>query len=251
MTSRIVLALAAAGLALSACQPASDEAFGQKVRAYLLEHPEVLVEVSQKLEEKQTAQRAELAKASYAKHRAALERDPRDFVANPNGSITVVEFYDYKCGWCKRIAPEVMTLIRQNPDVRFVFKEYPIFGGESAQAAAIMASPAVRPKVLELHPRLMNERALDDAAVDRHLAAVGLDPAQVRKAAASEAVQQHLADNHALASALGIEGTPHFIVGETAISGADLTALRMAISRARTAGAGRQAQEAAAAPAAG
>lgn len=244
MSLRIALTLAAAGLALAGCQQVSDEAFGRKVRAYLLEHPEVLVEVGQKLEEKRTAQAAELAKAGYAKHRKALEQDPRDFVANPNGKVTVVEFYDYKCGWCKRIAPEIMTLIRENPDVRFVFKEYPIFGGESDQAAAIMASPAARPKVLELHPRLMGEKALDSAAVDRHLAAVGLDPAAVRKSAASPEVAQHLADNHRLAAALGIEGTPHFVVGEQVISGADLAALRMAIGKARMAAAGRQAEQA-------
>lgn len=247
MTLRFALALAAAALALSGCQRASDDAFGQKVRAYLLENPEVLVEVSQKLEEKRTAEAAQLAKAGYAKHRQQLERDPRDFVANPNGRVTVVEFYDYKCGWCKRIAPEIMTLIRENPDVRFVFKEYPIFGGESDQAAAIMASPAARSKVIELHSRLMAEKALDAAAVDRHLAAVGLDPAAVRKSAASPEVVKHLADNHQLAQALGIEGTPHFIVGEEVISGADLAALRMAIGKARTAAAGKQAEAAAAA----
>jgi protein-disulfide isomerase len=243
MTLRIALVLAAAGLSLSACERVSDEMFGQKVRAYLLEHPEVLVEVSKKLDEKQAAEQAQVEKASYAKYRAELEADPRDFVANPNGKITVVELYAYKCGWCKRIAPEVMTLIKENPDVRFVFKEYPIFGGESVQAAAIMASPAVRPKALELHARLMNEKALDAAAVDRHLAAAGLDPAAVRKAAASEAVQRHLSDNHQLAQALGIEGTPHFVVGDTIIKGADLEALRIAIGKARTAGAGKQAED--------
>jgi protein-disulfide isomerase len=237
MSIRFALALGAAALALSGCQRASDDAFGQKVRAYMLENPEILVEVSQKLEEKRTAEAATLARASYAEHKAALERDPRDLVANPNGSITVVEFYDYKCGYCKLVAPEIAELIRENPDVRFVFKEYPIFGGDSLVAAQVMASPAVKPKAFELHQRLMAEKALDAAAIQRNLTAVGLNPKAVQASAESAAVREHLTDNQQLAEALGIQGTPHFIVGGTAVSGADMDALRLAIAKARAGGA--------------
>lgn len=233
MSFRFALALGAAVLALSGCQRGPDEAFGQKVRAYLLENPEILIEVSQKLEEKRTAEAASLARAGYEKHKAALERDPRDLVANPGGAITVVEFYDYKCGYCKLVAPDIAALIRENPDVRFVFKEYPIFGGDSLVAAQVMASPAVRPKALELHQRLMAEKALDAAAIQRNLQAVGLNPKLVQASAESEAVRQHLTDNHRLAEALGIQGTPHSIVGGTAVSGADMDALRLAIAKAR------------------
>jgi protein-disulfide isomerase len=233
MNLRLALALGAAALALSGCQRGTDDAFGQKVRAYLLDNPEILVEVSQKLEQKRTAEAANLARAGYDKHKAALERDPRDLVANPNGAITVVEFYDYKCGYCKLVAPEIATLIRENPDVRFVFKEYPIFGGDSLLAAQVMASPAVRPKAIDLHQRLMAEKALDAAAIQRNLKAVGLNPRLVQVSAESEAVRQHLTDNHRLAEALGIQGTPHFIVGGTAVSGADMDALRLAIAKAR------------------
>jgi protein-disulfide isomerase len=229
MSFRFALALGAAVLALSGCQRGPDEAFGQKVRAYLLENPEILIEVSQK----RTAEAASLARAGYEKHKAALERDPRDLVANPGGAITVVEFYDYKCGYCKLVAPDIAALIRENPDVRFVFKEYPIFGGDSLVAAQVMASPAVRPKALELHQRLMAEKALDAAAIQRNLQAVGLNPKLVQASAESEAVRQHLTDNHRLAEALGIQGTPHFIVGGTAVSGADMDALRLAIAKAR------------------
>lgn len=240
---RIALAAGSAALALSACGRISDEAFGERVRAYLLEHPEVIVEMSQKLDQKRQAEAADLARASYAKHRAALERDPRDLVANPDGRVTVVEFYDYQCGYCKLVAPEIMTLIRENPDVRFVFKEFPIFGGESLLAAQIMSAPAVKPKALELHQRLMSEKPLNAAAIDRHLRALGLDPATVRAGAATEEVRKHLADNQQLAEALGIQGTPHFIVGEQVVSGADLSALRQAIAQARAGGASKPASQ--------
>jgi len=105
--SRTAVALAAL-LSLTACQKAEDVAFGQKVRAYLLAHPEVIEEAVQKLQEKKQVEAANIAKVGLVKHRDALERDPRDFVANPNGKITVVEFFDYRCGYCKVSAPEVL-----------------------------------------------------------------------------------------------------------------------------------------------
>ncbi len=82
--------------------------------------------MSNKLQEKQAAEKARVPpRAPMNKYRQALERDPRDFVANPNGTITVVEFFDYRCGYCKVAAPQIVELIRKNPDVRFVFKELP------------------------------------------------------------------------------------------------------------------------------
>src|ERR1043165_4660332 len=114
---------AVVGLVLSGCQgqASDDAAFGKRVRAYLLSHPEVLQEVSQRLDAKlaaadeATRRRAE---ADLPALRAAIERDPRDFVANPNGRITVTEFYDYRCPHCASAAPKVVELIKANPDVR-------------------------------------------------------------------------------------------------------------------------------------
>ncbi|MDO8294874.1 MAG: DsbA family protein [Caulobacter sp.] len=230
--SAAALALVAI-LSLSGCQKAADAAFGQKVRAYLLEHPEVIEEAVQKLQEKKIANAANIAKAGLVKHRKALEQDPRDFVANPNGKITVVEFFDYRCGYCKTSAPEVVKIIQDNPDVRFVFKEFPIFGGESNLAAKVALTPAGKAKGLALYQSFMAEKALDEAAIDRHLAAAGVDPAQARAAGESAAIGKQLTDTHELAQALGIEGTPAFIVGDRMIPGADLPALRAAIAQAK------------------
>src|SRR5690349_3340447 len=121
------IAALAAALSLAGCQKAEDAAFGQRVRAYLLQHPEVIREAVNKLAENDRIAAAKAASESMNKYRAQLERDPRDFVANPDGKITVVEFFDYRCGYCKLAAPEVVKLIQENPDVRFVFKEFPIF----------------------------------------------------------------------------------------------------------------------------
>ena len=231
------LALAAASLAalsLIGCGPAKpDKAFGEKVHAYLLAHPEVLMEMSAKLQEKQASAAAEKAKDVIGKYRQALERDPRDFVANPNGSITVVEFFDYRCGYCKLAAPQIVALIQQNPDVRFVFKDFVIFGHDSEVAARMVLGAKDQGKTIALHQRLMAEKSLDAAAVVRIAGEVGIDVAKAEAVGANATTTQHLTDTHALAEALAIEGTPAFFIGEKMIPGADMEALRLAIDSAR------------------
>ncbi|MES2894526.1 MAG: DsbA family protein [Pseudomonadota bacterium] len=231
---RTAVALAAL-LSLTACQKAEDAAFGQKVRAYLLAHPEVIEEAVQKLQEKKQVEAANIAKVGLVKHRDALERDPRDFVANPNGKITVVEFFDYRCGYCKVSAPEILKLIEENPDVRFVFKEFPILTRESAMAAQVILSPKAKPKTMELHRAFMAEKALSEESIYRHLRAAGVDPEAAKAEGRGASVMKHLADTRALAGNLGIDGTPAFIVGDRMISGADMAGLRAAIAEAKTA----------------
>lgn len=231
------LALAAASIAalsLIGCgQANADKAFGEKVHAYLIEHPEVLVEMSAKLQEKQTAEKTKNARGAINKYRQALERDPRDFVANPNGSITVVEFFDYRCGYCKLAAPQIVELIQKNPDVRFVFKDFVIFGHDSEVAARLVLGAKDQGKTIELHKRLMAEKSLDEAGVMRVAQQLDIDLSKARASGTSEAVTQHLADTHALAEALAIEGTPAFFVGDQMIPGADMHALNLAIDQAR------------------
>jgi protein-disulfide isomerase len=223
----------AAALALAGCQKQADEAFGQRVRAYLLAHPEVIREAAQKLNEQEQAAAAKASTQAIARLRDQLERDPRDVVINPNGKITVVEFFDYRCGYCKLAAPEIVKLIEENPDVRFVFKEFPIFGEVSDTAAKIALTPQGKAKGLELYKAWMGEKALDEAALDRTLTQAGVDPAQARKAAADPAIARQILDTRALAQALKIEGTPAFIVGDTMIPGADMAAVRAAITQAK------------------
>jgi protein-disulfide isomerase len=229
-----VAAASIAALSLIGCgQAKPDKAFGEKVHAYLIEHPEVLVEMSAKLQEKQVAERTKNARSAITKYRQALERDPRDFVANPNGSITVVEFFDYRCGYCKLAAPQIVNLIQKNPDVRFVFKDFVIFGHDSEVAARMVLGAKDQGKTIELHKRLMAEKSLDEAGVVRIAQQLGIDVTKARATGVSEATTQHLADTHALAEALAIEGTPAFFVGDQMIPGADMHALNLAIDQAR------------------
>lgn len=242
MRSRPLLLAIAGVILLTGCEESvSDKVFGARVRAYLLAHPEVLQEAAKKLDEKDLAEQerkhaeqARKTEAAIPRYRAAIERDPRDFVANPNGKITVTEFFDYKCGYCKGIAPDVLKLIAENPDVRFVFKEFPILSPVSESAArAALAARGRGNAYLELHKDLISSNSLAEADIDRILQENGIDPAAARALGADDAVSRHLADNHKLATDLGINGTPNFIVGDTLVGGADLRALRAAIARAR------------------
>lgn len=224
---------AAAVLTLTACQKTDDAVFGQRVHAYLMAHPEVVREAAEKLSENERMAAMKASTDAIAKYRGQLERDPRDFVANPDGKVTVVEFFDYRCGYCKLAAPQVVSLIEQNPDVRFVFKEFPIFGEVSDTAAKVALTRQAKAKGVELYKTLMSEKALDDAALDRHLAQVGIDAAAARKDAQHPLIERQILDTHALAEALKIEGTPAFIIGNTMIPGADLPALKAAIAAAK------------------
>lgn len=234
MRSALVLALLPM---LAACQPAADDAaFGQRVRAYLLEHPEVLEEAIRKLDETRAVQATAAQAKALATHRQALERDPRDpVIGNPNGAVTVVEFFDYRCGYCKAVAPQLIDMVQREGDVRLVLKEFPILAdaatgqiGVSERAARLALAAERAGKYLPVHRALMAERALDDTDLQRIAQTHGLSAAP----AAPEA-DQHLGAVQQLAEQLGVNGTPAFVVNGRMISGADLDGLRAAIAAAR------------------
>ncbi|WP_297511645.1 DsbA family protein [uncultured Caulobacter sp.] len=233
----LAVPLALAGLTLAGCDKASvgkeDKAFGEKVRAYLLAHPEVLVEASQKLQEKQAQQQAVSAQKALGQYRQAIERDPRDVVINPAGAITVTEFFDYKCGYCRHAAPEIVDLVQKNPDIRFVLKDFVIFGHDSEAAARLALGAKDQGKGLELYKALMAENALDAAGAVRIARGLGIDVDKAKAVGESQAVTQHLADNDTLAKALALQGTPAFVVGDTLVPGADINALKLAIEQTR------------------
>ncbi len=231
-----ILALAAliALPAVGCSKSPADLEFDAKVRRYLLEHPEVIQEAMVKLEEKNRARAAADATAAIKRHRQRIERDSRDYVANPNGAVTVTEFYDYNCGYCKTIAPEVTALIRENPHVRFVFKEFHIFDQPSSlrgARAALLARPSGR--YLQVHSEMMAEKPLQPAQVDAILRRNGIDPAPLDDPAAMAGIDRQLADIQKLAADLRIEGTPGFIIGDVLIPGADMNAVKAAIDQAR------------------
>lgn len=236
----LVAALTAALITLpsAGCGQArpADEAFGAKVRAYLLAHPEVLEEVLQKLEADKAARAAADAAAAIAKNRKALEEDERDFVANPKGRVTVVEFFDYKCPYCKTSADAVVRLIHDHPDVRFVFKEFPILSDTSSHAAADQLLARPRGRYLELFQALMNQPDLDDEKAAGLFKNLGLDVKALDTPEARAEVEKHIADNRALARAIGVDGTPAFIINGRRIDGWQPEEIDQALKAARGAG---------------
>jgi protein-disulfide isomerase len=221
---------------LAACQPADDAAFGQRVRAYLLEHPEVLEEAIRKLDETRAVQATAAQAKALATARGALERDPRDpVIGNPDGAITVVEFFDYRCGYCKTVAPELIAMVEREGDVRLVLKELPILAdpgtgrvGVSERAARLALAAEKAGKYLPVHRALMAERALDDADLQRIAQSHGLSAAP-----ATPGADEHLVAVQQLAEQIGVNGTPAFVVDGRMIAGANLEGLRAAIAEAR------------------
>jgi protein-disulfide isomerase len=234
MKPRLTAAVMAA-LALSACQQdaQSDKAFGERVRAYLLAHPEVLEEASQQLQVNQDAKEAAAMKKAEAQIpalRAAIERDPRDFVANPNGKITVTEFYDYRCPHCKTMAPKLVALIHGHPEIRLVFKEMPIFGATSEHASyAAIAVKKAGGDYLGLYQTFMAAQPLEDAAIDKIAITDGAKAGDIAPNAANTA---QLAATNTLFNKLALDGTPGFVVGDRILSGDDIMALSAAIKSA-------------------
>ncbi|MDQ0462870.1 protein-disulfide isomerase [Caulobacter ginsengisoli] len=226
----------AASLALSGCgKSPADAAFDNKVHAYLLEHPEVIREAMAALEAKELAEQNKQAIRALGdpEIRRQLERDPRDFVANPNGRVTVTEFYDYRCGHCINAAPKVLALIEQHPEIRFVFKEFVIFGPDSLYAArAALAARKAGGDYVGVYHDFMAADALDPEIVDAILKARGVDPKIMLDPAFQKAADAQLLDVRALAKKVGASGTPHFIVGDQIVEGEDMTRLAAAIEKA-------------------
>jgi protein-disulfide isomerase len=236
--SILILATLAATLCLTGCgKLESDKAFGDRVHAYLMAHPEVIEQASQALQAKEAAdeEAKEEAKfsAAIATNRQALEHDPADFVANPNGKITVTEFYDYRCPHCINMAPAVLSIIHDNPNVRFVFKEFPIFGDTSDRAAE--GALIVKQRggdYLSLYRDLMATKGLNDAEVDQILQTHGVAATSLADPTTITQTSAHLLAVKQLAITLGIEGTPAFVVGNTLIGGEYPDKLRAAIKQA-------------------
>ena len=235
------LACAAAGCNAQpkpAPETAQDRAFGQKVRAYLLRHPEVLGEAMEKLQADQDALKQANASAAILVHRQALERDSRDGIAgNPVGAVTVVEFFDYRCPFCKAAEPEVQRLLARHKEVRLVLKEFPILDAEdqthvSEDASRAALAAKAQGKYLPVHDALLAEKRLDEDAIKRILLAQGVDVAKDQVAAHTKSIADQLTDTHTLAHELGIDGTPAFIGGDKMIAGAQMSDLEAAIEAA-------------------
>lgn len=211
------LAVAAVALGLAAFPYFNGGPFEQRVRGYLLEHPELIQEMSSALQAKEDGARTDAINRRAAASPALLAVDARDPAFGPaDAKVTVIEFFDFRCPGCKATAPEVLRLMQAHPDVRFVFKDWPILDrgdDDTSHYAARAAQAAHRQgKYLPVFRALMAERALDKDAIDRILTENGVALPQAQTAMASPEIARHLTDIHTSAAALGLSGTPTFFI---------------------------------------
>ena len=211
-----LLALTPAAFADGSFNDAQKKEIGEVVRQYLMENPEVLLDVSKALEAKQQEQEAAQRSAVLQSNADQIFRSPADYVAgNPKGDVTMVEFFDYNCGWCKKGFPEVMSLLDKDKNLRFVLKEFPIFGGDSDYAAMAAIAAKKQNKYWELHQAMFaHEGKITKEAVDELAVKHGIDLAKLKEDMKDPTVAKELADNHVLAQALNINGTPGFVIDD-------------------------------------
>lgn len=208
------------------------------VREYLRANPEVLVDAIQALQAKREVMERERVKASLASLRAELENDPSSPAAgNARGDVTVVEFFDYRCAFCKRALPVILDLLKADGKIRYVFREYPILGEDSKMAAraALAAWRLDRGKYMPFHAALMGSKGeLDEARILDIAAKIGLKPARISTAMKDQGIEKILNRNYELALALGISGTPAFIIGDHLAPGLmSLEAMKKAVEEER------------------
>ncbi|HXV23007.1 MAG TPA: DsbA family protein [Alphaproteobacteria bacterium] len=218
---------------------APADAFEQRVRNYLLEHPEVLVEALQRYQQQQQIDAAGQDRAAIAAHRDALLSDEAAPVGgNPEGDVTLVEFFDYNCPYCRRVAPAVLEAEQKDPQLRVVYKEFPILGPNSdyAARAALAAHRQSQEKYIELHKALMaSSGVVDEARVLETARSVGLDLGRLKADMEDPVIAEAIAGNLALAEALRITGTPGFVIGDIVFRGAtDTASILGLIKRARS-----------------
>jgi len=232
----------AADLDLDNMTDAQRDAFGAQVRAYLLENPQVIMEAVQVLEARQAEEQAQSDVDLVFANADEIFNDGYSWVGgNPDGDVTIVEFFDYRCGFCRRAHPEVQALLEADGNIRYVAKELPILGENSvasARFALAVREVAGDEAYKEAGDALIALNADMEEPVMRRLAnTLRLDADAVIAAMDSEAVSDQLSQTRALAQTLQINGTPSFVMGDQMIRGyLPLEAMQEVIAEERSEG---------------
>lgn len=248
------LAVSVVALIAAVAPYATGGDFDGRVRNYLLQHPELLQEMSTSLQTKEDDARAEAISRRAAASPSLLAVDSRDPTFGPaDAKVTVIEYFDFRCPGCKATAPEVVRLMQAHPDVRFVFKDWPILDrgapdGPSHYAARAAQAAHRQGKYLPVFRALMAAPSLTNESIDRILADNGVSMPQAQAVIRGNDVTAHLAETHTSASALGLQGTPTFFVNGRATPTIQPTEIDRAIREAKAGRGGAQSPAASTAP---
>src|ERR1043166_647805 len=229
LTTTAALLIAVVAAVPARAQSFSDAQRGELeriIRDYIVAHPEVLQEAMAELEKRQSAADLEKQIAGVRQHKEVLFNSPRQVtLGNPKGDVTMVEFFDYNCGYCKRALGDMLQLLKNDPNHKVVLKEYPVLGPGSLEAAQVAVAARMQDKTgkkyLDFHQRLLGTRGPADKA--HALAAAkdaGFDMARIEKDLASEEVRETLQENMKVADAIGLNGTPSYVIGTAVVIGA-------------------------------
>jgi len=241
MLRSLISAAMITGFALSTTACAQDvdtadkAAIEKVVKDYLLENPEIIIEALNVLDERQQAEAAEAARKLIAANGDAIFNDPNDYSIGPeNAEVTIVEFFDYRCGPCRGAAQWVNAApAAYDGKVRVVFKEFPILSPESRQAALAALAAGEQGKYAEMHRALMQDRSsFNKSDIDRVANSIGLDIEKMREDMKSPALEKTLDDTRELAQKIGANSTPTFIIGDELFAGLDLERIERLISEA-------------------
>lgn len=222
-----------------ASKPAPDPdkaALGKSIREYLMANPEVLVDAMAELERRQDSEREAVAQKGIEKNKDALLHDPEaPFIGNPNGDVTIVEFTDYQCPYCKRVYSALKAVVAADGKVKLIYKDLPILG-EASKVAAVAALASIKQgKHDAFHNALMEYSGkLDSDRIYQIAGSVGLDVARLKKDMDDPAIKKLIERNLDLAAELGVRGTPAFVIGKQFVPGAvDADTLKQLIEDAR------------------
>jgi protein-disulfide isomerase len=206
--------------------PAQRQAIESIIHDYLTKNPEVMLDVLQAAEDKIKSDSRGKASAALATRRHEIFDDPE---------APLVEFFDYRCPYCKQVEPAIEALVAEDPKLRFVYKEFPVLGPESVTAARAALAARQQGKYDLLHRALMGLKGqMDEAAVFKVASSLGLDVERLKRDMAAPDIDRMLKANGKLAEALDIRGTPGFVIGDEIVPGAvSLDALKQLIDAAR------------------
>ena len=213
-----------------------QDEFEQRVRTYLLEHPEVIADAINRLQERQAQQDTAQVTAELKAHADEVFRDPDSPVGgNPDGDVTLVEFFDYNCPYCRQMAPVMTQAETDDPQLRIVYKEFPILGPGSVVAAKAALAANKQGKYVAFHRALYQIRGpVEESKVLDAAATMGLDVDRLKADMQDPAIAGVVDRNLKLAQALRISGTPGFVIGDQILVGAsDLKTLQAVLQTVR------------------
>jgi protein-disulfide isomerase len=246
MTSRRILAVLVAALAFAfAAGPSAvaDEFSPEQkteiekiIRDYLVRNPSVLMEALQDVEAKMKSEEEGRARSALAQRKGDVFDDPASpILGNPKGDVTLVEFFDYRCPYCKQVNPAIKQLLAEDKQLRIVMKELPILGKDSLYASRAALAAQLQGKYAPFHDALMVLKGqLGEDTVLKTAQSVGLDVDKLKADMSRPEIEAQLRKNYDLAKSLEVHGTPAFVIGDTLIPGAvDVATLKQKIAQAR------------------